>query len=153
MAATPNYTRGRNLTTITIAACTEDTDGTITVGTDVSLAGVIDYIRFESDPNLEMIQSVDRTIANYVTTLEDYTVVVGEILKNKAGSWVPVLPSMAADYDLFYVEFTRGGETYGFYGRRSSFRDGVQAFGKNACELTLRSVDIGTGTGTPVAFS
>lgn len=151
--ALPKWLLGRHLTAVTIRPQTEAADGTFSHAAAASpLSGYIDYVRFESDPTLEMIQSVDRTIAHYEITLEDFNLVLGEILTVKTAH-VPVLPQMAASYNLFLIEFTRGGQTYSCYMRRGAFRDGVTAFGKNACELTVRPVDVGGGTGNPVTFT
>lgn len=153
MAQLPRWLLGRHLTAITVTPQTMAEDGTLSnAGGAQNLKGYIDYVRLENDPMLEMIQSVDRTVAHYEGTIEDFTIVLGEILAVKEAH-VPILPSMAYSYDHFLVAFTRGGQTYSVYLRRGSFRDGVSAFGKNACELTMRSLDIGGTPGTPLTFT
>jgi hypothetical protein len=153
VAQLPRWLLGKHLTAITVTPQTMATDGTLSgaIGAQ-NLKGYIDYVRLEGDPMLEMIQSVDRTIAHYEGTIEDFTIVLGEILAHKEAH-VPILPSMAWDYDFYLVAFTRGGQTYSCYLRRGTFRDGVTAFGKNTCELTMRSLDIGGAVGTPAEFT
>jgi hypothetical protein len=153
MAQLPRWLLGRHLTAITVTPQTQAVDGTLSNAEGASsLSGYVDYVRLENDPMLEMIQSVDRTNTHYEGTLEDFTLVLGEILTVKTAH-VPVLPSMAGSYDHYLVAFTRGGQSYSVYLRRGAFRDGVTAFGKNACELTMRSVDIGGAVGNPLTFT
>lgn len=153
MAFTPNFLLGKHLTALTVAPITEAADGTITVQSSSSLLGYVDGVRFSSDPQLEMIQSLGRYGANYENLLEDSSISIVEILRRSQGGIFPLLPVVAASYDAAQFVLTRGGKTYTYQGRRSSFRDGVENFGKNTCELTLRPIDIGTGTGISVAYS
>lgn len=149
----PNWLKGKHLTAVTANGCSVDAAGVITDGTDRSLAGYIDAVMFDSSPSLEMIQSVDRTVAHYENIYEDFTMTLVEILRIKQGSATPFLPTIAAGFNIIKFVFTRGGQTYTMYGQRGDYKDGVQGFGKNSCSLTIRPVDIGTGTGNPVALT
>lgn len=153
MSFTPNFLLGKHLTALSVAGITEAADGTITVLSGTSLLGYVDGCRFSSDPQLEMIQSLGRIGANYENLLEDSSMTIVEILRRTQGGVFPVLPQVAVTYDAAQFTLTRGGKTYTYLGRRSSFRDGVENFGKNTCELTLRPIDIGTGNGLPVSYT
>lgn len=151
MARSPNFARGRDLTILSVVGIIEDEVGDMDPdGSDISLKGAIDYIRFEFDPTLGMIQSIERTFANYIHEIEDLTVVIGEIKKKRTGVWVPVLPSIAANYDALLVKCMFAGEGYNIYLRRGRFNDGAMAFGKHSMELTGKPIDIGGDTGNPV---
>lgn len=151
----PMWVLGKHLTAITVQPCSRAADGTLTVLTagsggdsgmvyPTSMKGYIDYVRLSTDPMHDMIQAVDRSVAHYEITLEDYMVTLGEILHQKiTGGWRPLLPTINGLYDHMKVVFTRGGQSYTFFGKRGSFNDGVQAYGKNTCELTLKSIDVG----------
>ncbi len=154
MASIPGWLKGRHLTAVTVIGYTEGADNILTAAATSSLSGVVDYIRFNSDPQHEMIQSVDGTVANYEITLEDYEIVIGEILRKKitSPSVVSLLPTLMATYDRFKVSFTRGSQSYEMWATRGRFGDGVSSFGKNVAEASFRPFDT-DGTTPTVTFT
>lgn len=156
--ANPRWLLGRHLTAISCQAMTEDTAGTLTtVTTAVPLGGWIDSVAFASRPIQSLIQSVDRNQAHYETEIEDFSLVLAEILTVKAAH-TPVLPTMAASYDFYTVAFTRGGQTFTLRMRRGQYTDGVTNFGKNVAILAMVPVDntgnlVGPGFATSSAVT
>lgn len=156
--ATPRWLLGRHLTALSVIGMTEATTGTLGAVTTASLSGYVDSISIMSRPVMGMIQSVDRNQAHYEVELEDYLLVLAEILTVKAAHQ-PVLPSMSSAYDFYTVTFTRGSQTYVNKCRRGQFVDGVTNFGKNLAVLTLHPIDdsgnlVGPGfSGSAVVFT
>lgn len=145
---------GKHLTALTVSTGVRGADGSFTWTSAGSLLSYVDYIRVSNETMLEMIASVDAGVAHYEPTLEDFSLVVGEILAKKVASgatWTPILPVAAAGSSYFKVAFTRGGQSYTFQGTKRSFSDGITAYGKNACELTLAPID--DGTNLPLVLS
>jgi hypothetical protein len=147
---------GQHLTTLDFYTGTRAADGAITWSIASSLLRKVDYVRVSNETMLEMITSVDAGIAHYEPTLEDFSLVVGEILARKVAgvgstAWTPILPSAAQTSSYYKVVFTRGGQTYTFIGTKRSFSDGITAFGKNAAELTMAPID--DGTNLPLVLS
>lgn len=142
----PKWLLGRHLTTINVYPTTIASDGTVTVGTVASLSGRIDMVRVSSNPALEQIMSVDDTSDNRELLYDSFTLELTEILTNLSGA-PPVLPAMNATSDVMKVVFTRGNQTYTFYGIRGAFSDGVGALGKNSCTLTLEPKNVNVGGG------
>jgi hypothetical protein len=160
--ATPNWLLGRDLLGLDVYGGSRDASGTITWdGSPASLLGRVDYVRVSDDRMLEMIQSVDGDYAHYEKVLMDFSLVVGEILKRTSGTSpavATILPDLAQSTDIVKVVFKRGSadttgnyEQYTFLGVIRSFSDGVTAFGKNACELTL--APIADGSTAPLVYA
>ena len=155
MASPPAWLKGRHLTAISVIGYVQGADLVLTASTTSSLSGIVDYVRFNSDPQHEMIQSVDRTQAHYELTIEDSDIVIGEILQRKASATATALaqlPSLFATHDFFSVTFTRGHQIYQMWAVRGRYGDGVSSFGKNVVEASFRPIDI-DGTTPTVVFT
>jgi hypothetical protein len=144
-----NWLLGKDLSALNVYSGTRASDGTMTWSSASSLLNRVDYVRISDDRALDMIASVDAIFAHYEKTIMDFTLTVGEILTKGATN---ILPGMAAGTDYVKVVFTRGSQTYTFLGIIQSFQDGVTAMGKNAVELTLKPIDLGS-TSTPLVLS
>jgi hypothetical protein len=149
MAYNPrNWVLGRDLTALTIYTGVRDaTTGVVTWTSAGSLLNQVDYIRLSDTRMLDMIASVDATFAHYEKTLNDSSLVVGEILQKPTA---PILPAAAATKDYLKVVFTRSNATYTYLGIIESFADGISALGKNAVEVTLKPIDLGSSS-QPIA--
>lgn len=143
-----NWLKGVDLTAVSLYTGTRNASTGVVSwsGSPSSLTNVVDYVRFSDDRMLEMIASVNDVNAHYEQTLYDATVTLGEILTKGT----PILPGLASTGQYLKVMFTRGGQSYTFTGIIRSFNDGVTAYGKNACEMTLAQFN---NDGTPVTYA
>lgn len=151
MAYNPrNWTLGRDLTALTVYSGAKNaTTGVMTWTSAGSLLNQVDYVRISDNRMLDMIASIDAIFAHYEKTLNDSSLVVGEILQKVAD---PILPAVANASDYMKVVFTRAGKTYTYLGIIESFSDGITALGKNAVEITLKPIDLGSSS-QPITYA
>lgn len=144
---------GRDLTALTVFTGARAATGVITWTAATLLSGIMlgqaDYIRVSDERLLEMICSVDDQYAHYEVTLQDSSLVVGEILSKKTGGG-SILAAVAQAAQFVKVVFIRGLGTYTYEGTIQGFNDGVVAFGKNTAEMTLKPINAGNA---PLIFS
>lgn len=162
----PSWVLGRHLTVMTYTPLSKDSNGTLsitTVGTTAaglssqnataakSLKGYIDGVRFINTPAMDMIMSIDTTVANYEILYDDYELQLIEILHQKvtgSAGYTPILPYMAAAFEFGKIDFTRGGQAWSVYMKRGQYTDGVQGFGKNSVGLNMRPFVMTDSTST-----
>lgn len=151
MAQFPNFIRGRDLLFCYIAPVTVNYDGTFEIPSyygvpGYNMAGYIKYVRSAVSPVLEMVQSLDVTVSNYVLTIDDFTQSFGEIIRNwntSQGS-VPLLLESILSGDNFICQYAVRSTVLGnattvtILGVRGDMNYGVQNFGGNDSDLIVR---------------
>jgi len=178
------WTKGRHIYALTVWGLTRDGSGLWSIDTTAgggtstlppnnangnSMKGHINGIQIEDNRSNEMINGIDRTIANYENQYFDSSLVLYEVLSNRAPSsggiaaWNPIIPGMLENYDAVKVLMQRGvrnpsngslpfGEAYIYYGIIGSGTDEMMSMGKNIAMLRLQPIDLGDDSnGNPIS--
>jgi hypothetical protein len=140
MANNPNWVLGKHITALNLYAGSRDaSSGVVTWSTTAnSLSYLVDYVRVSDDRGLEMLVSLDSAYAHYELGLLDFTITIGEILSKKTSTPTgTVLAGLAQSCQYIKVVFTRGGNTYTFFGTIRHFGEAMDSFVKNTNEMIL----------------
>ena len=143
MSAIPNWLVGRNVTSISITPQTVGaTTGTLTAGTLVTLAGLLDEISLEQTNETENIAPLDVRQNNEVITGSGTSLTLTEILSANTGTTYNVLSQAAQSTDIAVVTFTRQGKVWTITGVIGSYSERIVR-GKSVGTCNLKPTGIG----------
>jgi len=154
MASIPTWLLGKHLTSVVLTPQAVAADGTLSdsgSNTAQTVTARVRRIRLNSSVMTEDIRPVNSVRANNVVTGFDHTITLSVLMRPKSTSPAVVssplasLAYAASDNEIVKCTFTRGTSAWSGYFTVADYTEGVESFGANESELTLRQVDDGTG--------
>ena len=146
MPTVPNWLIGENLTSVIVTALSRGSGGVLTETTpSLQVKGVTRSIRLEEDPDHEDIRPVRSKLKHNVITGDDATLTLTFI--KTLGAINPAAQLVVAS-NYFKAVFVQGNEQWTGYSTRGRFSTGIENYGANTEELTLRQIDINDVNGS-----
>ena len=136
MSTIPPWIIGRNVTLFSIAPCTVATNGVVTVGTTVPLAGLCDEINLDLENETENIVAFDVRQNNKVIVGTGQAITLVEILNAAA-----VLANAGIANDYCQITYTRGGKAWTGIFVILGYKEGIRR-GKSTGELSVAEAGI-----------
>lgn len=143
MATIPLWVTGRQITNLQIIPQNISSVGLLSPATAVPLTGVLENIMLRNQPEEAEISPLDATATNDVILKDSQTLELTELLQNAPapGTGANALAHFSQNWNYGQFTVTRGGNTWSFYGQRSTFSDGGDK-GVWKSTLTLKMVGI-----------
>lgn len=142
----PNWLIGENLTTVQLIAQARAANGDLTDTTpNLTVTSVCRRVRLDNEPIHEDIRPVDSQLVHNVIVGEDNTLTLS-LIKVKTG--LNPLANLVTSTNYIKAIFTWGGEQWTGFFTRGRYSSGVENYGGNEEELTLRQVEVNDVNGS-----